>query len=780
MVNIQTMIMMLRNSFRKGRGQMTSMLVIITAAAFLMNVGGLTLYNFSLSYDKKAEELNAPDVIALVGKEGYRPAYEDFLNSDLSVVQTTSEDIIFMPECSFMFGGGKLTQGVLFQNMDISREMSPLTIVSGEDAPARNAIYAPYIMQLGGGYAVGDSITLEYKHEEYTFQITGFVEDIMLGCINMGVMGFYLPEPLYKRFLSDVPVYPAVLLSAKLDDPRSGEAVSDGFSAYFNEDGNVYYAVPATLTKYARTISANITSMLMVAFSAIITLIALIVIRFRIGDSIRDDIRDIGSLKAIGYTSNQVKASMLLQYAGIALAGSLVGIGLSYLALPLLASLLSAQTGLLWHQGFAPGTSAVCLLLILAAASLNVLQSARRVKSLEPVTAIRGSLNARNVKKNFFRLDKSKGSLQFTLARKLIVQNPVQNIMISIIIAAVTYASAFGLVFFYNMTVDSDSFIGTIAGEVSSLMVKPLSNQNTARIREEIGNMPEVRKSIVFDGVMVLVNDEVFFVDVTEDFDDLEGQMLYEGSFPESPDEIAIGGAASEKFGKSTGETIRVVNGQKEADYLICGLIQSGNNIGRTLTLTVEGVRRVIPDYIPAAMYVYLNDGVETASFINALEDQYGGIIDKPINLEELIDAATGSYVALISLFAVCVLMVTGFVVSLVLYFVIKTMVARRKRDFGVQKALGFTSLQLVQQISLSFLPVVAIGSAAGVACGYLFINPMLSAMFKGVGIMKFELVISHAWLATLCVGIVLFSYLVAALVSSRVRKISAYALMTE
>ena len=780
MVGIQEMMMLLRNGFRKGRGQMTSMLIIITAAAFLMNVGGLTLYNFGLSFDNKAKELNAPDMIALLGKEAYRPVYEDFLMSDLSVVQTASEDVILMSGCTFMFGGGKLTQGILFQNMDIDREMSPLAIVSGETVPSRNAIYAPYIMQLGGGYEVGDSITLEYKHEEYTFQIAGFVEDIMLGSINMGVIGFYMPEPIFKRFLADVPATPAVLLSAKLNDPKNGEAVCDGFSAYFNEDGNVYYAVPVTLTKYARTISANITSMLMVAFSAIITVIALIVIRFRIGDSIRDDIRDIGSLKAIGYTSNQVKASMLLQYAGIALAGSLIGIALSYLVLPVLARLLSAQTGLLWHQGFALGTSAVCLLLILSAASLNVLHSARRVKSLDPVTAVRGSLNARTVKKNFFRLDKTRGSLQFTLARKLIVQNPVQNAMIAVIIAAVTYASAFGLVFFYNMTVDSDAFIGTIAGEVSSLMVRPLSEQNTARIKEEIGNMPEVRKSIVYDGAVVLINDEVLFADVTENFDDLEGQMLYEGSYPASPDEIAVGGATSEKLGKAIGDTVRVVNGHKEADYLICGLIQSGNNIGRTLTMTVDGVRRIMPDYIPASMYVYLNDGVDTASFIQTLEDQYNGVIDTPVNLEELIQAATGSYVSLVSVFAVCVLMVTGFVVSLVLYFVIKTMVARRKREFGVQKALGFTSFQLVQQISMSFLPIVAIGSAIGIAGGYLFINPMLTAMFKGVGIMKFELVISHAWLATLCVGIVLFSYAVATLVSSRVRKISAYALMTE
>jgi len=38
-------------------------------------------------------------------------------------------------------------------------------------------------------------------------------------------------------------------------------------------------------------------------------------------------------------------------------------------------------------------------------------------------------------------------------------------------------------------------------------------------------------------------------------------------------------------------------------------------------------------------------------------------------------------------------------VVMLMLYLIVKTMIIRRRRELGIQKALGFTTLQLMNQI---------------------------------------------------------------------------------
>ena len=773
------MVLLIRNNLHKSKGQMLSMLLIIIVAAALLNIGALALYDFGLFLDKKIAELNAPHISIIIEKSAYRPAHRDFLASDSLVSEISTEDILFLPICSFLFGNGKMTQNVAIQNAGIERQMSPLSIVGESLMPGKNSIYAPHILSLGGGYALGDEITLEFDNNEYTFIIAGFVEDIMLGSMNMGVVGFYMPEPVYKRFMSSGSALSAVMLSAHLSDWRYSEDVYHGSSLYYTNSGGLLYGMPITLVKMARSLTANLTSLLIVAFAAIVTIIALIVIRFRINDSILDDIKDIGVLKAMGYTSRQAKASMMWQFLSITFLGAVLGIAVSYMLLPIVSALFSAQAGLIWHQGLAPATSMVCLVILLAAVVLNVLYCSRRVKNLNPIDAIRGDIKVSGAKKNYFRLDKAKGGLQFPLACKLIMQNPGQNIMIAMIIAAVTFASAFGLVFFYNMAVDSESFIKTIAGEICSVAVIPVSNTQTARLREEITSLPGVRKAIYFDDIMALINEEFFVVNVTEDFNEVEGQMLYEGSYPQAADEVVIGGSMAKQLGKEIGDTLKISSGTKDAQYIISGFIQSGNNVGRTLALTVEGIKRIVPDYLPAIIYVHLQAGEEADVFIELLEKRFGSIITTPVNMDEMIAAQTSSYITILTLATIVILIITALIVTLILYFIIKTMVIRKRRYFGVQKALGYVTSQLVQQISLSFIPVALAGSLLGIILIYLGVNPLISALFRATGLMRIDLVIAHSWLIILCVCIAVLSYIVAVLISVRVRKISAYTLVT-
>ena len=774
------MLILLKSYIHKSRGQIISMLLIIISAAALMNIGVSSFFGFERIMDEKAEKLNSSHISMVTSRDGYRPAYEDYLKSDLYMEKTSAEDVLFLPMSAFPFGGGKLSHSLLIQNADLYREISPMSIVGESEELYNNSIYAPYVLHTGGGYEVGDTLLLEYKHSEYSFRIAGFVEDMMLGSINVGLIGFYMPEPLYKRFAAECPAEPAVLLSGRLTDQAHSAMIFDGLSASYSEDRNVYWLMSVDLAKYVRSISVNIASTVMIAFAIIITAVALIVIRFRISDSIQDDIKDIGSLKAVGYTNFQIKASIMIQFLSIAFAGGVLGLVISFFSMPLISAVYGTQTGLPWDQGFSFINGAACLFVILIAVAFDVVLSTRKVEGLSPIAAIRGDRRGRGLKKNYFPLENVKGDLQFLLGAKHMMQNLRQNIMVAVIIATVTYTSAFGLVFYYNMAVDSDNFIGTIAGEVCSVGVISQSNLNTSKLRDEIAAMPEVRKSIIFDDVMVLIDDEAYVASVSDEFDKLEGNMLTEGRYPKSPDETAIGATLRTKFGKEIGDTVKIKKNGRTAEFTVCGFIQSGNNMGRILMLTGDGLKRADPDYNPYFIYIYLHEGERADVFIETLENRYGSAIDTPINLDELIKGQTGTYVSIILLVSVALLIITALIVALILYFIIKTTIVRRRRWLGIQKALGFTTLQLMQQIALGFLPVVCTGAILGAAAGYLFINPMLSAMFQSVGVMRFEMVMAHLWIVVLCAGMVVFSYAVVIAVSYRIRGISPYALVTE
>jgi len=81
----------------------------------------------------------------------------------------------------------------------------------------------------------------------------------------------------------------------------------------------------------------------------------------------------------------------------------------------------------------------------------------------------------------------------------------------------------------------------------------------------------------------------------------------------------------------------------------------------------------------------------------------------------------------------------------------------------------------LMNQISLSVIPAVLLGAAAGGILGGIYINSMLTFLFGTMGIMRMDFTIRPSWAVVTVIGISAFSYLVAMAVSWRIKYISAY-----
>jgi len=115
-----------------------------------------------------------------------------------------------------------------------------------------------------------------------------------------------------------------------------------------------------------------------------------------------------------------------------------------------------------------------------------------------------------------------------------------------------------------------------------------------------------------------------------------------------------------------------------------------------------------------------------------------------------------------------------------VLYLVIKTTIIRRRRELGIQKAIGFTTFQLMNQIAMGLSPSIIIGTVLGSAGGYLGFNAIFVALVRGMGIARADLPIPLAWVAVMCAALVVLAYTISLLTAWRIRKISAYTLVTE
>jgi len=150
------------------------------------------------------------------------------------------------------------------------------------------------------------------------------------------------------------------------------------------------------------------------------------------------------------------------------------------------------------------------------------------------------------------------------------------------------------------------------------------------------------------------------------------------------------------------------------------------------------------------------------------------------INNRESTESMMTSMSGIFSAVAAGIIAVTAFVVVLVLYMVIKTTILQTKRELGIQKAVGFTTFQLMNQIALNMTPKILLGVIAGAFAGYFGLNPIMLALMSGMGIVKAKLPVPLTETIMICLVLVAFAYCVSMLIARRIRKISAYSLVME
>ena len=772
-------------NLRKGRGQAASLLAFALISGLLLNLGLVLMIGFGSFFEEKSESLNTPHMAFLEEKRAFSQSQVDYLKKHPDVASVEFEQVSFF-FADITYGDGAMPVYFFLVNAEGTRSMNDLTLIEGTEPVAKADICLPYMFK-AGGYDIGDAFKLSLPNSKLSYTITGFTDEIMFGSINNQMYQAYVSRAGFDAALADMPETDGMILKARLHDPSINRAV---YQECINE---FYYETsiedPDTLLTISiewdgvmmtRTMMSSITSTILVVFAAMIVVVSLLVIRFRIRNSIEEGMTNIGALKAVGFTGRQLLWATVLQFVAVALVGIVAGIALSYLLLPAVSGILEQQTALQWEQGFDAGISGAAFVSILVAVFAVTWLSARRIRTLQPLVALRQGLSTHSFKRNHFPLDTSRGPLSWLLAIKAAIQAKGQMVMITIIVAAVSFMAVAGVAVYDNLGLNSGAFARILAGELPDAAFNAVSAEEAKAIRKTIEKDSNVRKVFYNQDVFVMIDDYYVNNIVVEDYGLYEGGMLYEGSYPKHSNEICLSGALAKAKSYGIGDTVTISFDGKTADYLVVGLVQAVNNGGVLCATTIEGFRKLQPTFEPSELYVYLEDPSKTAAFVDGIAKAHESGLSNSIDINELMSAQLSMYGSIFFIVAVVLVAVTALVIFLVLYLVLKTVILRRRRELGIKKALGFTTLQLMNQLALYFIPVIVVGITLGGVLGVLGFNPMFVAVSGNMGIMTASMPAPVLMTVVLCAALIVLSYAFAMLIAWRIRKISAYTLVTE
>lgn len=767
-------------NFRKAKGSSVTVCVLMLIAALMLNLWLMLSLDYKENFKRYHDKLNAEHVMLVIDDAAAetREFLTDTLQSDERTAEVRLDDAMSMVG-SIDYNGGEMNSEFVFLDKQtaVSRSIGKIEIV--QDSSYTSGIYMP-ILYKSDKVAIGKTVDITVGSNKISFTVCGFFNSVMAGSHNCVMCALVLTADKYAELQQSNYAPAATLCSVRLKD----KGQSADFEASFKTKISARYpSARAVSNSYAivsqsRYISQMICSGIMSAMAFFVLLITLIVISSNIGNYIRQNMKNLGALKAVGYTGRQLIFCQLLQFLSLTLAAAVVGAALSYaLFLPINAMMIS-QTGIPYALHFLPLPMIITLLMLGGAVAAVVWLSARSINRIEPIVALRSGVETHNFKHNRVPLDRTKAPLNLALAMKTAFTGVKHNLSVCVTMLVLSLIVVFSGLMTQNVINDITPFLNLIVGETADSCLNVQSEYEDEFLREMNADSC-VEKIYLYNSVNVVhVGGMELLATVCDDFSKTNNQdMVFEGRFPKYGNEIALAAKYAKEKSLKIGEEMEIAANGKTERYLITGFTQVTNNLGKDCLLTRSGYERLglFPN---VSYYINLSDTVSVEDFNAAAKEKFNDNLNMAINIQTTVSSAASVYVTLMTMIVVAILIISAIIIAFVLYLLVRTMLNNKKRDYGILKALGFTTRQLIFQTAMSFMPAVILSTVVGIVVSCFVINPLVALFLSGIGIVKCTFSVPIDFVALAGAGLVLFAFGFACLLSLKIKKITPKTLL--
>ena len=765
-------ILLAKSNIRKNKGLSLCITLLILISTMFICISSLLLFDYKNNAYDVAKKLDTTDAsIYSVGNSS--DVTKEYIDS---IIPNTVETYEYNEHMNIVapieFNGGEVTPNVnLINSSALNRRLSKIEIIEEDNNITSNYIYVPYHLHTGGGINIGDTYKIKYPSNTYTFKVKGYINSIYAGSYNINKYEMLISDEDYYNILYENPDTKAFTVYVNYKDNVDITKESNKIVSQIYVDKNVDgSAIDLDLVLSSRTFISDIFFISFLLTAIIIILIIVLMITNNISNYIRENMKTLGALKAMGYTSSNIKKSLLIQFGFLTFIGLITGIIAGYLFMPLITNMLVAQSGIPYSVAFDLKSTLVTLVSIPVIVLLIVLTSIRKIKKVDPILALKDASISKKVRKNHLPLEKSKLGINISLSIKSIFRNIKQNIVSFVTVIFLCFLMVIAIAMYQNFS--RDPKLSLLTFEIVDGVIE-VKNDIKDEFEYDIKNNKNIDKVKYLN--MYQFHDKnysVFSVYILEDPNLINNKdNCYKGSYPKKQDEVAISGKYAKNNKLDIGDKVTFRVGNNTYDYKITGFIQSTNNDGKEVLILVDGARHLF-DIDSINPIYYFDSNVKASKIIDYYNNKYGDNILATMDFEELIEGQMDTFINVANLMAAVICVITGAIIILVLYLLMKTLIYKRRYEFGILKAVGFRSKDLITQNVLSFMPTIIIATIIGTTISYFITNPYIGLMMRPFGIMKCNMVLPTDLMLFTVIFMIVISLVANILMSLKIRKV--------
>lgn len=746
---MREILTVIKANIRRGKGSFISILILTFFISLTLTAVLSVNRNSALRNTQAMDEAGFGDLFLMLenkkdGKNGVTPeAVTEQIKGTEGVEEadsipivyasikklnkkTSSNTLILMP-----YRPGQLNYRVFNKNASgLTEEQTNLK---------KGEILVPVTYQTLYNCRVGDRMYLKGDARRDGYRVAGFFEDPAMGGSMMGIKVVLFNESDIETLAASEDKHIGSGAFVNVTREKDKGLSSLKFEKQLNESTQISECLNYTLSRSQSQgymlIMVNIFSGILGAFVALLLIVVLIVLGHSINTSIEMEYTNIGILKAVGFTAGKLKNALILQYLSAVLLGVLAGIPSALPIIRLVNRMTLPVTGLFVSDKIPLTACILALTAVVLVILLFVVIKVRKISHITPLKAIGGGKED-----VYFRsrpeLPISQRGLNSLLALRQLTSGRRQYISACLITMLLT--------FFLIMVSGMSSWIGDDGKNLTQLYncfeaqidVRYKDENLRPEVEKLIGQENEIADSFLVSTQYLHLNDcqiYAYVCDKPEKF-----STVLEGRTCRYDNEILITQFVADDLGIGIGDKVTLSFESRREEYIVSGIYQCGNDMGTNFAMSMEGYRRLTGK---APQFTFVTYQMKNEEKLDHLIKE----VRKKYTEDKLIISNLGEFSEIDSIVTAihgisAVIYVIAAVFALTTVFMVCGKIFRReKKDYGIYKAMGFTSGALRLQFAVRFAVVAFIGAVLGIVMSVLLADQCLEGMLSYTGVSRLE-----------------------------------------
>lgn len=753
MVNPVTRSLVL-NDIRRNKAINTSLFLFIFMSALLMATGTLVIDRLSGSLDQILDIAQPPhfmqmhigpvdsDLIAdFAESTGLVKSYEiqEMVNIEGTNIGYTRKDLSQDSFSDSVMDNYFVRQN---QNFDFLLDMNneKVTVQSGE-------VGIPVSYAKPKNIQVGDQLHVTVQGKILNLKVTSLVRDAQMGSSLASSIRFVVSDQDFKDLKANTIRHESII-SFRLHKESDINTFSDMYlqpSADLPKNG---VAITLPLIRLINGIGDGLMSGVLMIVGLIIIGIAILNIRFTVLATLEEEVKSMGTLKAIGLNDKDLTQVYRAKYQFLSVIACLLAALCSFGTADFFTSNIALNFGVSKTTLFtyaSPVIAVIVLHLLIMTALGRMLKAVSKMTILEALSE--SSFTDTGQKKKNQSLLRFKPHLKFMdagLGLHLYKTHFKAWSLLIVVFLLSTFAILLPLSLY--MTMDSPDFTNYVGAAKSDLRIsveyKPELEGVLTDISNHLATDPSVGEWHPLNTLRgkILTGDEgekilTSFLLESGDYNHYPIKMD-QGVLPLKSGEISLSALNQKRLGLQLGDTLDVTLKEKPIHFKVVGIYQDITNGG----LTAKISKHYDGELAQVSYFVNTKPDVDPDALAKTWSKQFPRA--KITSVEKLLDQTLGTITDSLGLSVIAVFIIAIAIVSLISVLFITLQMQKRHFEDAMLLSLGFEEkairLMYFVQSGLSMIIGVSLGALLTLSLGESMISTMLSFMSFGLTKVKY------------------------------------------